>query len=235
MFKSKDKNCKSCDKGCSSCQRYQEKALELEVDEELRQDKLNEFWKKYRYIICGAIFLVLAITAATEIYQTWWAKVRLSESDTFEQGVVAAYSGDYEKSRPYFQQLAKDGKTGYRYLAQIELAGLALQHNDKEQALSLLKAVMDSSAPKALRSVATLSYVGNQMDTMDSAQALSLLKPLLAETSFVVPASQLAVAVYMKSDQKDQAKALLDQALKLPDLTAEAKNKLETLQTMIGQ
>ena len=233
MFKRKDKTCKSCNKECS-CQKYQEKALELEVDEELRQDKLNEFWKKYRYIICGAIFAVLAITAATEIYQTWWTKVRLRESDTFEQGVIAAYSGNYEKSRPYFQQLASSAKTGYRYLAQIELAGIALHYNDKEQALALLKEVMESSAPKALRSVATLSYVGNQLDSMDSAKALSLLQPLLSDTSFVVPATQLAVAIYMQANQESKAKELLKNSLSLPGLTADAKAKLETLQAMIG-
>jgi len=233
MFKNKNKSCHSCNKECTR-QKYQEKALELEVDEELRQDKLNEFWKKYRYIICGAIFAVLSITAGCEIYQTWWTKVRLKESDIFEQGVVAAYSGNYEKARPHFQQLADSAKTGYRYLAQIELAGIALHHNDKAQALPLLKEVMESSAPKALRSVATLSYVGNQLDTMDSAQALSLLQPLLDETSFVVPASQLAIAIYMQSNQEAQAQALLEKALSLPNLTKDAKNKLETLQTMIG-
>ena len=233
MFKRKNKTCKSCDKGCS-CSKYQEKALELEVDEELRQDKLNEFWKKYRYIICGAIFAVLAITAATEIYQTWWTKVRLKESDIFEQGVVAAYSGNYEKSRPYFQQLASSAKTGYRYLAQLELAGIALHHNDKTQALPLLKEVMESSAPKALRFVATLSYVGNQLDTIDSTQAMALLQPVLSDKSFIVPATQLAVAIYMQSNQEDKAQEALKKALSFPELTTEAKNKLETLQAMIG-
>jgi len=233
MLKKKEENCKSCGKECS-CQKYQEKALELEVDEELRQDRIYQFWKKYRYVICGAIFAILAGTAAAEIYHTWWAKVRLSESDTFEQGVIAAYSGNYEKAQPYFQQLANEAKTGYRYLAQMELAGLALQKGEKDKAIVALKNVMDSSAPTALRSVATLSYVGNQLDTLDSNEALTLLKPMLTDASFVAPATQLAFALYMKQNQPDQAKAVITQALALPNLTDEAKNKLETLQSMIG-
>ena len=41
MFKRK-KDCAKCD----DCKKYQEKAFELEVDEDLQQEKLNQFWKK---------------------------------------------------------------------------------------------------------------------------------------------------------------------------------------------
>jgi len=233
MTKIKDEKQKNCGKECSY-QKYQEKALELEVDEELRQDQLAKFWQKYRYAICGAVVAILGITAGAEIYQTWWANVRLRESDAFEQGAIAAFSGDYEKARPHFQQLADNAKTGYRYLAQMELAGLALQNNEKEQALQLLKGIMDSTAPKSLRSVATLSYVGQQLETLDAKLALDLLQPLLDDSAYVVPAAQLAFALYMKSGETEQAKATITKALATPDLSTDAKNKLEILQTMIG-
>jgi len=39
----KDKKCENC----SDCKKYQDRAFELEVDEELQQEKLAEWWKKY--------------------------------------------------------------------------------------------------------------------------------------------------------------------------------------------
>lgn len=232
MSNTKEKNCKNCDKECS-CRKYQEKALELEVDEELRQDRLREFWQRYRFIIYGGICLTLAITAGAEIYRSWWLKVRLAESDIFEQGVVAAYGNKVDEAATHFKQLIDAGKTSYRYLAQMELAGLNMRNNKLDEALTGLQNIMNSNAPQELRYIATLSYVGHQFDKQDSAVSLAQLQPLLDDPAFMGVATQMVCALYIKNGQNDKAKDLITKALAVQDLKPNVRTKLEALQSMI--
>ena len=83
-----EKNCSNCKNDCSSCRQYQEKAFELEVDEEMEQERLTQMWEKYRTWIIGGVSAILILTAGFQIYQSWWKNVRLNESDAFEQAMI---------------------------------------------------------------------------------------------------------------------------------------------------
>ena len=70
---------------CDDCRKCQERAFELEVDEDLQQERLNKFWKKYSWLVYTAVVLILATTAGVQFYQSWRTKLRLAESDIFEK------------------------------------------------------------------------------------------------------------------------------------------------------
>ena len=96
----KKKKCNSCNKeqGCSECKKYQDKAFELEVDEELQQERLAEWWKKYSWLVYGGIAAILLVTAGAEWYRAHQMRLRLSESDAFETATLLAYQGKNEEA-----------------------------------------------------------------------------------------------------------------------------------------
>jgi len=220
---------------CDNCKKYQDKAFELEVDEDLQQERLNRFWKKYRWIVYGAVVLILGITAGTQLYQTWRNKIRLEESDAFENAVIQIFSQKPDVARPVLLKLAAEGRTGYRYLARIELAGLAARQNDVETALKEFEVLLDSDAPQSLKNIALLSYVGLQVDTGDAKDLLQKLEPLQKDVNFIGTTMELVVSLYLKDGQPEQAKQALQAALQLPNLPEEMKAKLNGLIQIIGE
>lgn len=227
------KNQRKESKKCEDCKKYQEKAFELEVDEDLHQEHLRLFWQKYRWFIYSAVVLILGLTAGIQIYQSWHMKVRLAESDKFETAVLNIFTQKPDEARPLLNDLADNGRTGYRYLARLELAGLAARQNDKETALIELEKLMHSNAPKTLQTAALLSYIGYQADTAEPKKLLALLEPQMKNPTFISTTMQLATVLYLRDKQPDVAKQKLQDALKLPNITEAAQQEIKSLIQMI--
>ena len=228
-MKNKNETCKNCD----DCKKHQEHAFELEVDEDLQQERLQRFWKKYHLLVYILVVAILLITAGSQFYQTWRLKIREQESDTFEGAVLKIFEQKPDEARPVLQELALNARTGYRYLARLELAGLAARQSNLEQALSELKILMDSDAPETIKAVATLSYVGYQVDTGNVQELLSLLKPYESNPAFADTAAGLAMLLYLRDNDPAKAKEALKKALLLPGLSSAAQTKLTALSQMI--
>ena len=111
------KSCNNCHGKCESCAERQAKAFELEVDEEIQQERLTQFWKKYSWLVYTAVILILASVVGVESYTAWRAKTRLKESDLFEKSIILATNEHTEKAITGFKELSDNGKTGYRILA----------------------------------------------------------------------------------------------------------------------
>jgi len=223
--------CEECDKH----RKYQEQAFELEVDEDLQQERLDRFWKKYRGLVYAAVVLILGTTAAIQLYQSWRMKVRLAESDKYEDAVIKLYSKQEEAALPILTDLADNGRTGYQYLARFEKAGYAIRQGNIEEGVQELKNVMESGAPKALRQAATLSYVGHQMDNADPDELLAQLEKVKDNTAFIGIVTELQVALNLKKNNPEAAKQALQNALATPNLSEETKTTLQILQQTIEQ
>ena len=229
MEKDKKENCKNCD----DCQKHQEHAFELEVDEDIQQEKIKHFWAKYRFLVYATIVLILAATAGIQLYQSWKMKLRLAESDAFENAVVQLYAHKEEEALPALQALAQNGKTGYRYLAQLEFAGALMRSNKTEEALGEFKNLMNSRAPQNLRQVARLSYVGQLVDTADPKEMLEILDPTIKDPHFVGMAAELASVLYLRENKKQDALDMLQSALSTPNLSPVVTKRLQSLKQMI--
>lgn len=231
-----NKNCSNCKNDCSSCRQYQEKAFELEVDEEMEQERLAQTWQKYRGWIIGGVAAILLFTAGTQIYRSWWQEVRLAESDVFENAVLLSHNKKFEEAEQGFQKLAESAHTGYKTLANMELAALFLQQGKKEQALETYKKVIDSTGKKEpLHFVALISYTGHQIDSANPKEMLDLLKPALDNTNFQGLATEIAVAYLQRNHDKKQAKELIQKALANPTLTEENQARLNHLASMMEE
>lgn len=228
-MENKKENCKNCDE----CQKRQAHAFELEVDEELQQERLQQFWKKYHLLVYVLVAAILLFTAGIQLYQSWRMKIRLEESDLFENAVLKIFEQKPDEARPVLTKLADSGRTGYRHLARLELAGLAARQNNVPQALVELKTLMNSDVPETLKAVATLSYVGYQIDDGDVQELLSLLQPYENNVAFADSVAESTALLYLRANQPEKAKDVLKKALMLPNLSQIAQKKLTALSQMI--
>ena len=225
----KENECKNCE----NCKKYQDQAFELEVDEDLQQERLNKFWKKYRWLAYTAVILILAATAGIQLYQSWRMKIRLEESDAFENAVLKIFTQKPEEAKPVLTKLATNGRTGYKYLARLELAGLAARQNNTETALAELNTLINSDAPDTLKAVATLSYVGYQVDTGNTKELLKLLEPYMSNSAFIAPAAELSAVLYLRDSEPEKTKGMLKKALLIPNLSNVSQTRLKNLMQMV--
>ncbi len=224
------KNCKTCPKKCENCAEHQAKAFELEVDEEIQQERLSLFWKKYSWLVYTLIILILACVLGFESYSSWRTKIRLAESNLFEKSVLLSNNGHTEKAVIGFEELSNNGKTGYRVLAQLELADLSAQKGEKEKAIDLLKkAVQSTETSDPLHQITVLSLVSYQLDEADPAALLETLQPVLEDTYFQGLATELAVVLLKKQNKQDEAENLIQKALQNDHLAPTTKTRLNSL------
>ncbi len=215
--------------------KIQQAIFEREVEEQLQKERLTNFWNKYRFAIIGAIAGVILVTVGTEVYYAWRTKVRLNESNIFENAVLLSYTGDSDKALSELNGLVDSAKTGYKYLAQLKIAGILFGTNREDEALAALKAVMDDTgAPQQLRDIATLSYVGHQVDAGDTERLKALLTPMLTPVSaFYGSAVELAVTLAVVGGEAKTALPMLKQAISEPSIGAATKTRLEQLLSVI--
>lgn len=225
-----NKDCKNCRGKCATCAERQAKEFELEVDEEIQQERLAQFWKKYSWLVYGVVILILASVIGFESYTTWWTKTRLKESDLFEKSVILSGNNYTEKALAGFEELANNGKTGYRILAQLELADLWSKNGEKEKAVNLLKAAVNSTdTSDPLHQVVVLSLVSYQLDDGNPDELLATLKPVLDDENFQPLATELAVVLLKKQNKTDEAQKLIQKALENANATADTKARLNSL------
>lgn len=216
-------------------ERIQQAILEREVEEELQKERLMNFWKKYRFVIIGGLFLIISFTVGTEIYKSWYNKIRIAESNQFEQAVLFDYTSEPEKASQLYSELSQNARTGYQYLAQMRLAQMAFGKNDTSNGIQILTNLMNNSAaPEELRDVARLSVIGHQVGTTDSNELLKLLQPLLKkQNSFYASAVELQAILLLEQKKNDEASQILNTALGLPTLSEQSKNRLKELLSII--
>lgn len=227
------KNCNSCNKNkCPSCAECQAKAFELEVDEEIQQEQLARFWKKYAWLVYSIIFLVLAGTLGFEGYRTWRTNTRLQESDLFEKSILLIANNYVQDAQNGFEQLAQNGKTGYKILAQMELADIFMNNKEKEKAIQTLNQVIqETKSDEPLHQVAVLTLVGYQLQDDKDQELLDLLKPILNDNHFQALATELSVILLKKQDKQQQADELIQKALNNPQTTPNIKARLNALKS----
>ncbi|MDY6407701.1 MAG: tetratricopeptide repeat protein [Pseudomonadota bacterium] len=210
----------------------QQRIFEREVDEELRQERLANFWKKYKFVIIGGVICIILSTIAHEWYGSWQQKIRQAESDQLEEALIASVKGNEAEALTQLKHLGKVGKTGYRYIAQLEEIGLLFKQGNREQALSMLEAFShDEKAPRSLRDVAVISYVGHQLDNGDVAQLKKMITPLTqgSSTAFYGQAIELLVRLHLRSGDKTTAKALINEAIASDKTSPTVKERLTLL------
>lgn len=217
---------------CSECAKIQQRIFEREVDEELQQEKLHELWKKYRFVVFGFVLAVLFGTIGSEVYHSWKLKTEQAESERYENAIVMAHQGDTEKANADLQQLGQDGKTGYRYLAELERASLLLSEKKTKEALAILKKLADSAdTPKPLKDAVILAYVGNQLDYGNTAELQQYLAPLVADTgsAYYGAAVELSALLHILSGENDLAIQKLQVAAASPKVAEPVKMRINTL------
>lgn len=141
-------------------------ALFRELEEEVRREKLAKLWQKYGTYIVAVVALIVAGIGGGQ----WW----LHQNRIASEGLGAKFleanrlleSGKADEARKEFDVILKGGSAAYAHLAELRLAGEAVDAGRRDEALKNLEKVANSSdVDPMLRDFAVLQVASLKLGT----------------------------------------------------------------------
>jgi len=116
-----------------------------EVDESIRQDRLEIWWKRYQFFVYGAVALVIGAVAVNEfVIMPRTEAARTARALELEQALSELHNGSYAAAEAAFAELANGGSKlaplAANYLAQVRFEGGG-DANGAAEALAAIGAV----------------------------------------------------------------------------------------------
>lgn len=171
-----------------------------EVDEALKQEKLEKFWYEYKTTIITAIIVLIASTGATSFYKSWDTSRNKTETAALMKALEA------EDTSAAIEAFTQNTRTGHKVIAQLNQAAMLLKDQKIDEAAAIYEEIArQKSSPDNLRDLASVLTVrfGKQENRID------YLKKLASEpeAAFYWHAN-LESATFYAHEKQDYAKAL---------------------------
>lgn len=128
-----------------------------EVDEELRSERVQNFWDKYKALIIGGAVAIIVGTGGYRFYESYTADQAAKAGDAFMEAVRLAETDKADEALEKLGAIANDGSPAYQALAQMRLAAELSKQGKWKEAVETYDAVAAlSTANENLRSLARL-------------------------------------------------------------------------------
>ena len=197
-----------------------------EIDDDLKKDRILNFFKKYKFIIIiiiSIIFLTIFIIVGKNILFESRAKKNTQEY-VIILGLINDKKIDEAKKR---LEILKDSKINlYKVLAISKL--LELSKENKNEQISILDYAIKSNIEKNDKDLFKIKKALLAFDNLEEQQFLNLLNPGDFKNSpWRVLSLEILGDFYLSKGQKIKAKDVYDQALKISDIPEIFKKDLE--------
>ncbi len=149
-----------------------------EVDEEVRRERIFEFWKKYRFALIGLAIVAVAGTAAFRLYETARVNKANEAGAEYEAALRLAREGKPAEAIAAFDALAKDAPKGYADLARLRAADEVAAKDPKAGIAAYEALVADRDATKNFQDAAHLRAAWLRLDRDDPKELEQRLAPL---------------------------------------------------------
>jgi hypothetical protein len=148
-----------------------------EVEEEVRQERLQQWWKKYgNFVVAGVSILVIAV-AGWKLWERYDQQQRMKASGQIESAAAMSAAGQADLAAQAYAQIAKKAPSGYALLAQLSQADEMLASGRTNDAVALYMKVAESDKA-GIGQVARMRAAWAQGDKLSSEELKTLLAPL---------------------------------------------------------
>ena len=175
-----------------------------EVEESLKQERMEALWKEYGSYVIAACVLAVLFTAAISGWRSYNARANAHDSEL----IMTALDAE-DKPAALAEIVGQDLRGGHEAVARLTAAGLLMQEGEEDKALEHYRAAAaDSDVPKMFRELATYLAVRTEWsmdkDDADSQAFISQLRPVIAnnDSSWRYHSRVLAAMIYA-SDLND--------------------------------
>jgi len=206
-----------------------------EVDEEVRRDKAEEFWRKYQTYFLVAAAVVVAATAGWRYWDYQRAQTAQALGARFEAALELDRGGKDAEAIGALGKIAADAPSGYRTLARLAEAAV-IAKTDSARAIAGYDALAeDPSVAGLFRETARLRAAMLRLDAGQIDKAKAALEALAAPGGvYRASARELLGAVALAAQDYPGAGKWLDQVVTDPEAPRDARRAADSLLGLVG-
>ena len=203
-----------------------------EVEEDVRREKLEKFWKAYGDYVIALVALIIVGIAGFELWQRYEVAQRDKASVAF---TAAQRITDPKQAATAFADLAKTAPGGYSLLAKLEQANSMLASGQRDGAIALYKEITDQDKG-GTGAVARLREAWALADTASRNDLETLLAPLRNVGSVWKPnADEILAFSDYHNNQTAKAAEEFDALAKDPNSPQQLKARTQAMAAFLKQ
>jgi hypothetical protein len=178
-----------------------------EVDEEVRRDRMTQFWTRWGKVAIAAIVLALAALAGLLYWQHRTREAAGAAGEQLQAAYDALGQGRIDKAQAPLAELAASDRDVYRALAKFTEADIVLQRNDlKGAAAKFAEVANDSDQPQPIRDLALIRQTAAEFDTLKPQVVVERMRPLAVPGgAWLGSAGEMMAVAQLRLGQKGQA------------------------------
>ncbi len=206
-----------------------------EVDEEIRQDRFQQHWKRYGTLAALSLVVFLGAVIAVVVWRDAQQSAREADSARFLTAVVQEQS-ERDAAITALRDIAQDGTTGYRFLASLREATLLAEAGDVAEAVTIFDAVAaDDAFSDPHRELARIFAVARGMEIMSAAEAEDRLSDFNTPTHpFRVTAREFLAVSAIRAGDDSRASELLRANMEDNETPLSARARASELLALTG-
>ncbi len=203
-----------------------------EVSEDVQNDNLKAFWKKYGVHIVAFTAICLTIAVSFETIKHWRDLQNQRWSNAFAYAQVLENQGKSDDSLATLDDITKNGNAIYADLSALEKINILFEKNQKDEALTALSDFIDNANNDKLKNIALMKLASYKAETLSAEEMTNLLKPLEG-TVWSSDAKELIALVHLRNNDVAPALSLYQEIVASPNinsiLRARAQNMISVL------
>jgi hypothetical protein len=124
----------------------EQNALIREVDEDLRQERLERLWKAYGKYVIAACVAVVAAVGGNEYWKHYQAQQLDRDSTTFQSALDRLNAGNPAEAGQILEGFTGDAAAGYKDLGRLASAAAQAKAGDRKSAIASYDSLAEDSA-----------------------------------------------------------------------------------------
>lgn len=199
-----------------------------EVDDEVRQDRVQLFLSRYWGLLLVGVLVVIAAVGSWRAYEYWRLQQAQVAGGLYLDALQLARDGKSSEATAKLDELGGGGPTGYGLLARFRSAAEVGLTDPAAGAKAFDALAANGTIEPAFQDVARLRAAILLADTADLTELKRRIEALAdANNAMRNPARELLALAALKANDFDAAGKWLDAVLTDPAATASARQRAE--------
>ena len=181
-----------------------------EIDEDLRQQKYADLWKKYGKFVIGAAVALVVGVASLKGWEAYDLNRKSEDSKLLSSALKSIARDKPDTAADILAKLANEGSSGYAVLARFNQAAVLAKKGDaKAASAAYLKLSDDASIDEILRDMALVMSALHGVEAGDAAILSEKLSRLMnGKNAWRHSAKELSALLAQNSGDKAKAQKL---------------------------
>ena len=208
-----------------------------EINEELKQEKMRNFWKKYGILATVVVIAALTFAVSFESIKAWQNKKAQTWSDAYAYAYNLQIQGKYDESIAVFKDIEQQNGGIYRDIAQMQIANILLEQAKNDEALTVLTALVNNpDANASIQNMAVFKLASYKLDNAPREEVEALLNRLIIDNgSWVNVAKEMKAMLEIREVNLSQALEIYNDILNNNELSDTLKSRVQDMISVLTE